>query len=402
MGDVLTSPSHIIFKSWHSARFSVTYSSNTTSSLSIILSIFKIMPGSTTTSPSHSSTANNHSIDDEESALLLKIISTFDFETVNQARYKKALNARKGKHAAPNRGVRGGCRDYKVRIAKLASFYELSYDDQKRANRAYSKDVSATLKKRHKKNLFFLNRMAVKANAIRNHSNPIRSAAIAEEFNLDVASMNIDDQEGLSDEDEDSEPYVHTGLASSGEAISNLLSQRSDSRIERNRKKPTFADRPTKVSQLCRVVCSKAEQVAWKMVARANDSTYLENPPPAAPRRTTIAISLNEVKDTTKSGGVVGKRVKRTKPKIHIVANSQADFAYVMKVLYESNGRSGDSHADDFETVTLFREPGSTHAEGIAKYKKEVRDARKTARRSGQSEEDVFRGININIGRREE
>ena len=60
--------------------------------------------------------------------------------------------------------------------------------------------------------------MAVKANAIRNHSNPIRSAAIAEEFNLDIASMNIDDQEGLSDEDEDLEPYVHTGLASSGES----------------------------------------------------------------------------------------------------------------------------------------------------------------------------------------
>ena len=153
-----------------------------------------------------------------EEDFMLKAYLSIDLETVNQARYKKALNARKGKHAAPNRGVRGGCRDYKVRIAKLASFYELSYDDQKRANRAYSKDVSATLKKRHKKNLFFLNRMAVKANAIRNHSNPIRSAAIAEEFNLDIASMNIDDQEGLSDEDEDLEPYVHTGLASSGES----------------------------------------------------------------------------------------------------------------------------------------------------------------------------------------
>ena len=62
-------------------------------------------------------------------------------------------------------------------------------------------------------------------------------------------------------------------------------------------------------------------------------STYLENPPQAAPRRTTIAISLNEIKDTAESGGMVGKKVKRTKPKIHIVANSQADFAYVMKVL---------------------------------------------------------------------
>ena len=46
----------------------------------------------------------------------------FKLKTVNQAWYKKALNARKGKHAALNRGVRGGCRDYKERIAKLAFF----------------------------------------------------------------------------------------------------------------------------------------------------------------------------------------------------------------------------------------------------------------------------------------
>jgi len=269
----------------------------------------------------------------------LKAYLAIDLDNVNQAKYKKALNARRGKHAAPNRGLRGGCRDYKARIAALTSFYELGYEDQKKANKAYSKDSSTALKKRHKKNLFFLNRLPVKARAIRNHSNPARSTAIAAELNLDITGVDIAADDEFEDEDEDLDPYIHTGLASSNDAISNLLSLRSDSRLERNRRKPTFKDKPTKTSQLGRVVCSKAELVAWKMVARANDSTYLENPPPGAPKRTTISISINEVKDTTKSGGVMGKKLRRLKPKLHIVANSQADFSYVMNVLYESNSR---------------------------------------------------------------
>ena len=146
--------------------------------------------------------------DGEESALLLKAYKAIDFKTVNQAQYKKALNARNGKHAAPNRGVRGGCRDYKARIAALTSFYELSYDDQKKANKSFTSDATPALKAQCKSNIEYLNSDAAKVAAFRGHP---RGLAIAQELNFDLLA-NFDD-DGLDDDASDDGPATAAATA---------------------------------------------------------------------------------------------------------------------------------------------------------------------------------------------
>ena len=72
---------------------------------------------------------------------------------------------------------------------------------------------------------------------------------------------------------------------------------------------------------------------------------YLQNPPPGAPRHTRIYISVNQMIETTKEGGILGKKMRKGRTDITIVATSQEDFNFVLDEVKNVLGQhEGNEH----------------------------------------------------------
>jgi len=99
-----------------------------------------------------------------------------------------------------------------VRIAKLTSFYELSYDNQNKLNKANTTDAPTALKSQCKSNIKYLNSRAGNVAAFCAHP---RVVMIAEEFNIDLLQNFEDDDLDL--EEDANEDYTAAAAATSEE-----------------------------------------------------------------------------------------------------------------------------------------------------------------------------------------
>ena len=131
------------------------------------------------------------------------------------------------------------------------------------------------------------------------------------------------------------------------------MENRTDKRATKRAPKRKLGQRATKVSHLCGVNNLNAEHKAWIAAATANDGTYIST---SFVKRTTVVITLNEVIQSKNVGGIMGKRVKASKPEITVVADSQENAMHVLKSLGAASSRSAEhANHEAFELTQLFR-----------------------------------------------
>ena len=102
----------------------------------------------------------------------LKIYLQYDFIKFNakQARELFDVPFGHGQIVTPNWRVHGGSRNISNRIKALEDYFALCKEEQQAANKTYSIETSAFLKKIHKENYKFLDSRVAKETAIANQS----------------------------------------------------------------------------------------------------------------------------------------------------------------------------------------------------------------------------------------
>ena len=101
----------------------------------------------------------------------LKIYLGISFSKFNSAVYRKLFNVPRGggQIVTPNRGLRGGSKNYKERIDALREYLALSREAQQDANKHYKESNNSSTKKAHKENYIHLDKRATKLEAVANH-----------------------------------------------------------------------------------------------------------------------------------------------------------------------------------------------------------------------------------------
>lgn len=280
-------------------------------------------------------TSNNASND----ASLLKDFLCTDWEKYTPKEYKcYPRNKALGRTLMLPMSVRGCSRNFKDAVHKVREYFGKTMAEQK-AIRATYLDLTTPVKKMYKANSRFLNTRLAKvaaANAIDGGAEIAQSIGYdlegVEDSNTHERNSHASGRRGHNSEEveADEEVYQHIGLADSEEGRRAFQENRTDKRSMNKNKRPKLGEAPTDVCHLGREICSKAERNAMVHIATYLDSTFIEDSLPLAPKRTGIFIMIDEVKHTTKAGGIIGKVIRSGKPKITIAANNVAEFKYVM------------------------------------------------------------------------
>ena len=291
---------------------------------------------------------------------------------------------------APHWGIRGRHCEYVAIVDTLNNYLALNENQQKEANETYRRDTTDRERQKHKKNFKLMFTNCKKLLLIRNRSNG-RDLAAEVEFDTDGIDTVIDDEE-----EEEDVIVPHVGLASTQNDLDSLQANRTDRRNSDStrRKKPRLSDESKKIKDLARVVHEKSFYSAARAVASANDATYLDPITfPSAPIRTTVLISINQIKDTSKAGGNTANQSRRTKTKISIVANSIMSFRDVMRITTDAVGRTSASHPDNYEVRNFFREEGKNLKTVVKDHNEKFSKERENPKRKRRSRESILGDI---------
>ena len=329
----------------------------------------------------------NFALDDDWVAKIYVRIDLEDVSTSGLKVYKKLFN-RKGKCLRPNWGIRGYSKDPKEVMVKIREFMGLRPDEQKIRNQKYVHETSTTLKATHKKRAKYLSKDST-VRAFLSDLPQGREIGLEAGFNIDIRGVRSG-ADAEDDSDSEEELDEHMGLAASRETREAFQNTRADKRRIKSGPKPKRGLAPTTVAHLGRAVNKSAEFYAWKATAKANDGTYLQNPPPGAPRRTSICISVNQMIETTKEGGILGRKKRKDRTDITIVATSREDFKFVMDEVKNALGRHEGNEHEKYDMNKLFRTADLSNFEAVEEHYGDFLLSRKNPQRRRRTQREVF------------